>query len=142
MLRTLVVAKRGCSDVVGHGHVVLVQGQLPAIDPRAEGEVAGHDGEHAGDGAGSDGCDVGSCVSARAGSAAWVGLGRLRHDGTALRHREQGRCAGRDGPLSRGLDGRRQGGATGLVAADDGPNRLGHAVAVAAAQTDVAVVAG
>lgn len=126
---------------LGHGHVVLVQDQLPAVDPGAEAEVGGEEGEEAGDDAGDDGGGVRAAARFQSGGVAGgaggggfgcggaVAAGDGVGDGLSCRERT----------LFGGLGGGGDGSAAGAGAADDGLHWAWDLVAVAAAETGVAL---
>ena len=117
--------------------MVLVQDELPAVDPGAEREVSSDDRKDAGDNAGDDGADVGTALAIGVGLAIAAARRGGRGDDGAV----GGRYGVGDGfargerPVGGGLDGGGQGCAAGGVAADDALHGGGDGVAVGALET-------
>lgn len=117
--------------------MVLVEDELAAVDPGAEAEVGGQDGEEAGDDAGDNGGDVGAAVLFYGGWVAGGSRGRGFGDGGAVGAGDGvgDWLSGREGALRRCLSRGGDGGPAGAGAADDGLHWAWNLVAVAAAET-------
>ena len=137
--RSLFARPASNGSALRHSDVVLVERQLPAVDPDAEAEVAGKDKEEACEDAAYDGADVGARRTLLAG---------LRGGGGGACFGDDGAVGARDGVG--GLDGvgdcfasrKRAGGSgrnrsgegctTGGAAANDGLDGARNLVAVGA----------